>query len=51
MRHTTDAEFEAQNDMRSLIEAEKIKRSPKRLAAAKAMAKKESDALAKIGKA
>ena len=51
MTHKTEAEFQAENDMRSLIEAEKIKRVPKRLKAAKDMAKKQSDEMARVSKA
>lgn len=36
-----DAEWEAEDDVRTLARAEEIRRDPKRLARAKAMAKKK----------
>lgn len=42
-------EWQAQDDMRILVEAEKIRKDPKRLAAAKACAKKQYDAMEHAG--
>ena len=46
----TDAQFEAENDLRTLIEAGKIRKSPKRMKAAKAEATKQKKALAAVSK-
>lgn len=43
-----DKDFQAEQDMRALIDAEKIKRDPKRLAAAKAKAEEQRKALASV---
>lgn len=42
-------EWRAQDDMRTLVEAEKIKKDPKRFAAARACAKKQYDAMEASG--
>jgi ribosomal protein L19E len=42
-------EWQAQDDMRTLVEAEKIKKDPKRFAAARACAKKQYDAMEASG--
>lgn len=42
-------EWRAQDDMRTLVEAEKIKKDPKRIAAARACAKKQYDAMEEAG--
>jgi len=42
-------EWQAQDDMRTLVEAEKIKKDPKRFAAARVCAKKQCDALEASG--
>lgn len=44
----SDKQFEAENDLRSLVEAGRIKKSPNRMQAAKAEAKKQRDALKAI---
>jgi len=41
-------EFEVQNDMRTLQEAEEILKDPKRMTQVKAMAKKKAESLQKI---
>jgi hypothetical protein len=46
----TKAQFEAENDLRTLIEAGKIRKSPKRMKAAKAEAKKQKEALKAVEK-
>lgn len=43
-----DTEWQAQSDVRTLVEAEQIKRDPKRLAAAKACAKKRLEETAAV---
>lgn len=43
-----DTDWQAQSDMRTLVEAEAIKRDPKRLAAAKACAKKKLEETAAV---
>ena len=43
-----DADFEAEHDLRSLIEAAKVAKDPKRLKAAKAKAKEQMAALKKV---
>ena len=43
-----DAEWRAESDMRTLMEAEEIRRDPKRLKAAQACAKKKLEATASI---
>lgn len=43
-----DAKYEAENDLRTLIEAEKVKRDKKRYSAAMKMAKEQKAALAEI---
>ena len=52
MRQPTaeDKRFHAESDMRTLVDAEKIKRDPQRLNAAKKMAKEQREALAKVSK-
>ena len=42
-------DWRAQEDMRTLVEAEKIKKDPKRFAAASACAKKQYDAMEEAG--
>lgn len=43
-----DAEWRAESDMRTLASAEEIKRDPKRLAAAKAYARKKLEEMASV---
>ncbi len=50
MPHTSDAEFSAQNDLRTIIESKKIMKDSKRKKAAMAMARKEKAALSEITK-
>lgn len=45
---TADSDWEARSDMRTLMEAETIKRDAKRLAAAKACAKKQLEEVAAV---
>ncbi|MDH0900726.1 hypothetical protein N5C12_15380 [Comamonas aquatica] len=40
-----DKEWQAEDDMRTLVRAEEIRKDPKRLKAAQAMAKKRADEL------
>ena len=40
-----DKEWQAEDDMRTLVRAEEIRKAPKRLKAAQAMAKKRADEL------
>jgi len=40
-----DKEWQAEDDMRALVRAEEIRKDPKRLKAAQAMAKKRADEL------
>jgi hypothetical protein len=42
-------DWQSQDDMRTLVEAEKIRKDPKRLAAARACAKKQYDAMEAAG--
>ena len=49
--HKTDDEYEAESDLRHLIEAEKIKGDGKRMKRATAIAKKQMAALKKVEKA
>lgn len=44
----SDTDWQAQSDMRTLIEAVEIKRDPKRLAAAQACAKKKLEEVATV---
>ncbi|MCK5609072.1 hypothetical protein KAR91_44770 [Candidatus Pacearchaeota archaeon] len=46
----SDKEWEARQDMDTLIDAEKIKKSPKRLKAALLQAKKQKEALSTLEK-
>lgn len=43
-----DTSWQAEDDMRTLMRAEEIKRDPKRLAAAKACAKKKIEEVAAV---
>lgn len=40
-----DKEWQAEDDMRTLVRAEEVRKDPKRLKAAQAMAKKRADEL------
>lgn len=48
MPHKTDAEFAAENDLRTLVNANKIRKDSKRMKALKKEAKKQKSALASI---
>ena len=48
MAHPSDAEFRAESDMRSLIEAEKIKKDKGRMSAALKKGKEQRDALTNV---
>ena len=45
-----DARFEAENDVRTLVEASRVQSDSKRLKAAQAMAKEQQNALKNVGK-
>lgn len=45
-----DKKWEVERDLRSLVEAEEISKDPKRLAAAKALAKEKAAEMQKIAK-
>ena len=47
-KHPTEADFQAESDMRSLIEAEKIKKDKGRMSAALKKGKEQRDALANV---
>ena len=49
--HKTEDDFEAEHDLRSLVEAEKIKGDAKRLKRAMAKARDQMTALKKVEKA
>jgi len=51
MPHVSEKEFQAQDDLRTLKNAEEIKKSKPRMGAAKKMAKQEMKAIAKVIKA
>ena len=44
----TNEDFEAESDMRTLIDAARIKKDPKRLKRARAKAREQRDALASV---
>lgn len=48
MMNMTEAEYKTMEDLRILTEAEAIERDPKRIRAAKALAKKKLEAMQKI---
>jgi len=48
MPSKTDAQFQAENDLRTLVDANKIRKDSKRMKALKTEAKKQKSALASI---
>ena len=46
--HPTEADFRAESDMRSLIEAEKVKKDKGRMSAAMKKGREQRDALASV---
>ena len=50
MAHQTEQQFQAEQDVRTMVDAEKIKKDKKRLGRAMKEAKKQAAALAKVQK-
>ena len=48
MPHKSDAQFDIESDLRTLVEANRIRKSPKRMKAVKAEAKKQKAVLATV---
>lgn len=48
MKDKTENEWRAEDDLRTLMEADKIRKDPERLKNAKAMAKKKLDAMQSV---
>ena len=50
MPNKSDAQYQAENDVRTLVDAEAIKKDKKRLARTMKEAKRQAEALAKVKK-
>lgn len=48
MKPTSETDWQARSDMQTLVDAEAIKRDPKRLAAAKKCAKEKLESIATV---